>query len=230
MSGVPGRVVVVPTYNRPDVLLRCLEAAVPQADMVIVVDNSDDPALYWAAPASPMAQRVRILRAPMRPPNLSKLWNIGLVQASYWAQATEHDVWDVAVLNDDAIIPSGWFEAVATAMRRSGAAAGSTGLGSGLTAIVHNEPGTTNLAYRLQGHAFVLRGEAGLRADERLAWWCGDNDLDMQARLKGGTLIMGGWPVVHLHPDESTRGELAAQTGIDMATFVDKWRFRPWAV
>ena len=202
----------------------------PQADAVYVIDNGDDPNLAAPVEEGDDAPSWYVLQAPMRPPNLSKLWNIGLVQASYWAQVTEHDEWDVAVLNDDAIIPPGWFDAVAVAMRRLGGAAGSTGLGSGLTAILHQQPGVTNLAYRMQGHAFVLRGEAGLRADERLSWWCGDNDLDMQARLKGGTLIMGGWPVEHLHPDESTRGELAAQTAVDMQTFVDKWRFRPWAV
>jgi len=134
----------------------------------------------------------------------------------------------VAVLNDDAIIPPGWFDAVSSQMRRWGAAAGSSGLANHTNSYVHRTPGTTALSHRMQGHAFVLRGEAGLRADETLQWWCGDNDLDMQARKAGGTVIIGGYPVEHLHPDQSTRGELAAQTAIDMQTFVDKWSWRPW--
>lgn len=228
--GRPRRYAVIPTYNRPDVLMRSLAAACAEADTVFVIDNSDDPVKM--APVSDDGSWL-VLRAPMRPPNLSKLWNIGLEMALQHARGGDCTPdarlapYDVAVLNDDAIIPPGWFNAVATAMRAWEAAAGSSGLAGGTT-YVHRIPGTTALHLRMQGHAFVLKGETHLRADERLAWWCGDNDLDMQARQAGGTVIIGGYPVEHLHPDQSTTGELAARTGIDLATFVEKWSFRPW--
>ena len=219
----PYRYAVIPTYNRPDILLRALAAACAEADRVFVIDNGDDPDLE-----APRGDGWYVLGVPMRPPNLSKLWNIGINLAAEHAYMRRAEQWDVAVLNDDAIIPPGWFTAVSTQMRNWEAAAGSSGLGASTGAYVHRTPGTTALPLRLQGHAFILKGEAHLRADERLEWWCGDNDLDMQARRAGGTVIIGGWPVEHLHPDQSTRGELAAQTGVDMATFVDKWGWRPW--
>lgn len=221
----PRRYAVIPTYNRPEVCLRAIAAAVGEADHVYVIDNGDDPAL--AAPVSD-SREWYVLRTPMRPPNISKLWNIGIDLAAVHARGADLEEWDVAVLNDDAIIPPGWFDAVSHQMRTWGAAAGSSGYSDKSTSYLHRTPGTTALAHRMQGHAFILRGEAGLRADETLQWWCGDNDLDMQARKAGGTVIIGGYPVEHLHPDQSTRGELAAQTAVDMQTFVDKWGWRPW--
>ena len=228
MADGPGRVVVIPTYNRPEVLVRCLEAAVPQADMVFVIDNSEDPARYWVRDQDTWP-KVYLARVPMRPPNLSRLWNLGIGAAERWARSQGYERWDVAVLNDDAIIPPDWFNAVSAAMRDLNCAAASTGLpGSPGQVLIHRTPGTTALYQRMQGHAFMLRGEANLRADKRLSWWCGDNDLDMQARERSGTVILAGWPVEHLHPDQSTTGELAAQTAVDMQTFVDKWGWRPW--
>jgi glycosyltransferase involved in cell wall biosynthesis len=224
---MPARYAVIPTYNRPEVCLRAIAAAVGEADHVYVIDNGDDPDdPNKAAPVS-HSREWYVMRAPMRPPNISKLWNIGLEWAGWHAKGAGREQWDVAVLNDDAIIPPGWFDAVASQMRFRGAAAGSSGLPTGRY-YLHSGAGTTALSHRMQGHAFVLRGEVGLRADETLQWWCGDNDLDMQARKAGGTVIIGGYPVEHLYPDQSTTGELAAQTAIDMQTFVDKWGWRPW--
>lgn len=219
----PHRYAVIPTYNRPDVLLRALAAACAEADTVYVIDNGDDPNL-----AAPVGDGWYVIGVPMRPPNLSKLWNIGLDLCQQHAYARRYERWDVAVLNDDAIIPPGWFNAVSDAMRQWECAAGSTTESAARSAHIHRMPGTTALQQRMTGYAFVLKGEAGLRADERLAWWCGDNDLDMQARQAGGTIIIGGYPVEHLHPNQSTTGDLAAQTAVDMATFVMKWGWRPW--
>lgn len=221
----PRRFAVITTYNRPDVLLRSLAAACAEADTVFVIDNGDDPERM--APVSTDGQWF-VAQVPMRPPNLSKLWNIGIHLAAAQAEELHTPMWDVAVLNDDAIIPPGWFGHVAGLMRAWGCAAASSGMPAGGPHHIHRTPGTTALHHRMQGFAFVLKGEAHLRADERLSWWCGDNDLDMQGRQAGGTVIVAGYPVEHLYPDQSTTGELAAQTGIDMATFVEKWGFRPW--
>lgn len=218
----PRRFAVIPTYNRPEVLLRTLRSIQDQADAILVIDNGDDPNLR-APNAMGKWERFEV---PMRPPNLSRLWNVGLDICQQHAYAHRYERWDVAVLNDDAIIPPYWFNAIATYMRQLDCYAGSSGSPVGIH--VHRIPGTTPLHLRMQGHAFVLRGEAGLRADERFQWWCGDNDLDMQARKMGGTVIIGGYPVEHLHPDQSTVGELAARTAVDMALFVEKWGWRPW--
>jgi len=226
----PRRYAVIPTYNRPDVLLRSLAAATAESDYVLVLDNGDDPALM-VTPPKLESSGWGLLQVPMRPPNLSHLWDVGITLAARDARYRDLQQWDVAVLNDDAIIPPGWYHTLSTRMRETGCAAASTGLLDGTptgNAIIHRTPGTTALSQRMQGHAFLLRGEADLRPDRNLQWWCGDNDLDMQARAWGGTLVMAGLPVQHLYPDQSTRGELAARTGIDMAYFVEKWKFRPW--
>jgi GT2 family glycosyltransferase len=143
--------------------------------------------------------------------------------------ASGHREWEVVVLNDDAIVPPGYVQELSRQMRSAGAAAAGyrhTG------PVLHKKLGPTRLGpdERLPGHAFMLAGEHNLRFDERLRWWCGDNDMDLQARRKGGTLILPGDPVQHLHPDESTAssGVLQHQTGLDMKVFVDKWGFRPW--
>lgn len=223
------RYVVVPTRgNRPDELRRCLDAATGQADYVYVVDNSDDQRLLHAT--DPF-HGVTVLYGVGQPPNLSRLWNIGINAVGRHADACGFDTWDVAVLNDDAIISPGWFDGLSSHMRGYGCHA--AGYGPVLVPTAHIAPGVTRLEARLPGYAFLLRGESELLADERLQWWCGDNDLDMQARQAGGTLILPDPGMVqHLYPDQSTAadGRLQHQTGIDMATFVEKWGFRPWAI
>jgi hypothetical protein len=207
---------------------RCIEAALGQADYVYLVDNSDD--LRYLYATDPFVG-VTVLPGRGQPPNLSRLWNLGLNAAYRHAFACDWETFDVAVLNDDAIIQPGWFEKLSAEMRGFGCHA--AGFGPVLVPTVHLAPGMTRLEARMPGWAFLLRGETGLLADERLQWWCGDNDLDMQARVAGGTLILPGEQMVqHLYPDQSTAasGELMRQTGVDMATFVQKWGFRPWVI
>lgn len=218
------RFAVIPTRgDRDEELRRCVAAIQPQVDRVIVVDNSDQ-GVYFDGPQIP---EFDVLYLPEQPPNLSRLWNMGLDRAEE-LEGQIHTNWEVAVLNDDAIVPPSFFEQLSAAMRSAGAAAGSY-CGDG-GPWLHTTPGVTSLSQRLCGWAFMLNGGRGLRADERLRWWCGDNDLDMQARQKGGTLVLPGDPVEHLYPNGSTTGVLAEQTALDMATFVEKWGFRPWAI
>jgi glycosyltransferase involved in cell wall biosynthesis len=234
----PYRYAVITTRNRSSELARAVAALTGQVQQVIVVDNNDMGSPHRVTPnpaADSPPDRVIwssinvVLWDPEQPPNLSRLWNLGIDWAREHAARVGEDRWDVAVLNDDAIVPPGWFDQLAVPMRNWGCAAASAGLSDGTPGSrIHRTPGTTSLHQRMQGFAFILKGEAGLRADERLRWWCGDNDLDMQARAAGGTLVAATPVIEHLHPDQSTTGVLAEQTGIDMATFVDKWGFRPW--
>lgn len=232
MDSTPGRFAVIATRGRPDELQQCVAALAPQVDRIVVVDNNDKPTIWDLVSAS----RGQVIHRwdPTQPPNLSKLWNIGLnvvLERARGGDCTPDvktlDPYDVAVVNDDAIVPAGWFEAVTSAMRQAGAAAGCSTNTVSRPALC-TVPGTTPLSLRLTGYAFILRGETGLRFDEQFHWWCGDNDIDMQARQAGGTLLLPGYPVEHLHPDQSTRGVLAERTAVDMQLFVDKWGFRPW--
>ena len=239
------RYAVIPTRgDRMPELNQVVAAIAPQVSGVIIVDNSDkllihvkqesvfvDMSITAAEPGglpNSADRKTTVLHNPEQPPNLSRLWNLGLDYASTLADDCMQ--WEVAVLNDDAIVPAYWMDWLAQQMRSAGCCAAGFGPVSGAT--VHRTPGVTALHERLPGHAFMLAGEQNLRADEALRWWCGDNDLDMQARKAGGTLIVPGDEVVHLYPDRSTNANptLVAQAGLDMMTFVEKWGFRPWAI
>lgn len=233
MSTTHPRWAVIPTRgDRPFVLGHCLEAIAPQVDGIVVVDNSDVDAAdsTWAIPPN-LAEQVDhwvIIQDPQQPPNLSRLWNLGIRQA--YAENAAY----VAVLNDDAIVSDRWMDVVIHFMNRNHCTAGSFGGGGGGPlpggGVVHREPGTTPLDQRMAGYAFVLYAEPELLADEQFQWWCGDNDLDMQARACDGTVVLAGDPVKHLFPDRSTMENpaLSGRTGEDMRLFVEKWGFRPW--
>lgn len=220
------RYAVIPTTGR-GCFYEALAAIQPQVDRTFVI---------WAPPEAveppPMVSfdgsvvTFDVDSATKR--NLSRWWNIGIDEAKYTARTSGADRWEVAVLNDDAIVPEDWFERVASRIRQMKVAAGS--MGAVPMPILHTHPAPTELYKRMQGFAFILAGELGIRADESLEWWCGDNDIDMQARLKGGTIIIPDTGVKHLFPDQSTVGELAERTGVDMQRFIDKWGWRPWSL
>jgi len=220
------RYAVIPTRgNRMDELRRCAEAIASQVSGIVVIDNTDDGSVWDVGLNGFRWPDTHIIHDPEQPPNLSRLWNLGIDYCRQRADGVGQ--WEVAVLNDDVIVPPYWFAELGTQMRSASCAAA----GYGPRLAVHRTPGTTDLMDRLPGFAFILAGETGIRADEDLRWWCGDNDLDMQARAISGTLI---WPgeVVHLYPDLSTyfNPVLQAQTGLDMDRFVKKWGFRPWVI
>jgi glycosyltransferase involved in cell wall biosynthesis len=210
----PKRIAVIPTRNRTAVLKLCVEAISNQADAVIVVDNGDvDPVIDY---------ETAVIRFDKQPPNLSHLWNLGLGGA----QIMGAPIWDVAILNDDAIVPEGWFDAVATKMREMRAAAACSG---GYTMpVLHTQPGPVGLATRMQGYAFVLRGELGLRANEDLHWYFTDDYLDWESRKLGGMVMVPGFHVQHLYPNQQMTPELHEQVARDAQTFVDLYGMRPW--
>jgi hypothetical protein len=72
-------------------------------------------------------------------------------------------------------------------------------------------------------HAFVIRGETGMRADEAMRWWYFDSDLDQRARLAGGVLYVRGPQVTNSLANTTTTGVLAEQAEKDRAVFEAKW-------
>jgi hypothetical protein len=213
---------VIPTNGR-DCLVDCVAAISPQVDRVLLVENGDRTKAVAAA-----RQHENVLPYSAQGEiNISRWWNIGIDRARREARKAGAKQWDVAILNDDAIAQPDWFSRLSEKMRQMNVAA--TSFGPVSMTVLHTQPGTTGLAERMAGHAFMLAGELGVRADETMVWWCGDNDIDMQSRLKGGTVIVPG-SIEHRYPDQSTRGDLLDQTAVDMQRFVDKWGFRPWNV
>jgi glycosyltransferase involved in cell wall biosynthesis len=235
MNAYIPRGVVIATHNRADDVARCVDAIDAQAHVIVVVDNATRPPLGYADFTRREARLPDwLIYDDEQPPNLSRLWNVGIARLQRTFR--DHEVWDVAVLNDDAVPPPGWFDACSAAMRSSGANAASSDPFDRLPAGQNMFMGadvTPSVTTRLAGWAHVLRGEErgqwpGARYDARFRWWCGDDDVSHRARITGGLVHVGGFPVPNLYADQSTTGVLAEQSGIDMAAFVDKWNFRPW--
>jgi hypothetical protein len=227
----PTNFAVIITHNRPELLRRCVDAIAPQVDFVIVIDNASEPPVTstdWFV--RPLGRAV-MLRNETQPPNLPALWNqalriIGTLRA---VEADAH----VAFLCDDAIAPAGWFATVSGAMIETGAAAGCVNpFGHQHEPMLKTEP-DHDLLHRMVGWAFVLDADRGIEPDETMHWWWCDTDIDWQARVGGGGMVMLGRPdlvVPNERPNEflMQKPELAEQAGRDGETFAAKWGGRPW--
>lgn len=218
------RFAVVPTHNRPERLAALVAALGAQVDTIIVLDNASDPPVDWmqmAALAPPAT--VEVLRDEQQPPNLARFWNVLFDRCAKLAGDRGEQVWDVAVFNDDAVLPHGWFDVCSTLLRgHEKAVAAHTG-----TVPVHRRELLEEYPYprdkRMCPWAFVVKGESGLRADESMRWWFFDDDFCRQAIDAGGVLAVPGPLVVNAEAVQSTTGVLAEQAEKDRATFEAKW-------
>lgn len=213
---------VIPSRSRRELLDALVTQLVAEDVGVIVVDNGYDPPYDEAYERGAL-----IARHTENPPNLSRLWNIGLETAHRLAE----EDYVVAVLNDDVILPTGFMSRLARVIDQTGAAAAFPDVHRVLPPehlLIHREAKPVPLQTRLCGFAFALRGDAGIRADESLAWWYGDDDIDWTARTRGGSVLVGGLTLTHLHPNQTTIGVLAEQAGRDRQTFIAKWGCAPW--
>lgn len=220
------RYAIVPSNGR-ECLTDCIDAVIKQVDKVIVVATDRQ-----ARGMTSWFDQLIILNDE-GPRNISRWWNRGL---DYVHRTTDqhilvddkpwHQKYDVAVLNDDAIVPEGWFDAVSGAIRQMGVAAGCSG-GHGMP-VLHTQPGPVDLSTRMQGFAFVLAGERGLRAHEELRWWFTDDYLDWESRKLGGMVMVPGFHVNHLYPNGQMTPELHEAIAQDAQKFVDIYGMRPW--
>jgi glycosyltransferase involved in cell wall biosynthesis len=230
------RFAVIATANRPHVLRQAIASIVDQVDEIYVIDNG----LQEPVPTAfheEFGDKVYIAQVDMSDGlNLSKLWNIGLELAA--GQVGPEEQYEVAVINDDAIVPEGWFDAVVRVMRfnedgtpwEKPFAAGCSDPDGRLTMpMVHFEPGPIGLQTRLCGWAHIHAGEIGLRYDEDLVWWFQDDDMDWAAREAGGMVMIPGFPVANQFPNGQMTPELHHQAGLDREAFGRKWGGRyPW--
>jgi hypothetical protein len=220
------RAVVIPARDRHDMLADCINSVIDQVDRIIVIDNLSDPPI---AP-EPWHGKVGVVSLPIDPPNISTLWNVGLSLADAAAHRAEADEWDIAVLNSDVVVPPGWMVSLSMAMRGTTAVLAYPDQHGGRDTVLHTKAEPVDLRQRITGFAFMLRGEHGLRFDEELAWWYGDDAADWTAREQGGALLVPGIPVEHRAPNISTneRPELQQQAARDRETFARKWGRTPW--
>lgn len=212
------RYAVVVTRDRPEAYAACVAALAPQVEDIITVCHGTAAVAYSVG--------VPVQYDP-ETPNISAMWNLGL---DLLAEAFPDQAYDVAIVNDDAVVPRYWFDHIIGPMSFTDAAAGCVDQHHRLAApLVHRHPAPVDLHERLTGFAFILDGTKGLRANEDMRWWYSDDDLDWQARTHGGTIIVPGEPVQH-PPGGGTvlAGQLAVFADEDRAKFIDRWGSAPW--
>lgn len=218
------RYAIIPTHNRPQLLTALVASLGRQCNTIVVLDNASDPAvdLDVLTRAAGSAE-VLLLTDAEQPPHLSRFWNVMLNECGRLAAERGQSCYDVAILNDDALIPAGWYDACAGPLREHSTAvvAHTEPTTPSLLTELHNQPGN-----RMCPHAFVIRGEQGHRADESMRWWYFDTDLDLRARQEGGVLSVAGPRVVNAKANSTTVGFLAGQAQADHGTFAQKWNGR----
>ncbi len=231
------RFAVILAHNRPELLHETWQAIGPQVDMVIIIDNASDPPVNYQEFHS-LEWFTDVMTIPDQPPNLSKLWALGIDHAMLllvphlaagWQQQAEPPF--IAVLCDDAPPPPGWFEAVTQAMIATGAPVGCSApepFGWGGPPRVKTAP-DSDLTGRLCGWAWILDPISPVRPDPRFEWWWGDSSVDWDARAAGGMVMIGSHPVPNHRPNDFTaRADLMAQSGKDGERFAEKYGSRPW--
>lgn len=217
---------IIPTTGTRASLVDAIAAIRPQVDEVLVIHNGPVREHLWSFGPARERHIVTIPYDDGKPFNLSEAWNLGLRTANLMARAEGAQEWFGAVLNDDAIVPPGWFEAVSLTMDRLGAAAGCSGATIG--EVFHVQSGPVDLFTTMRGWAFILRGSKQLYADERFHWWFGDNDLGWRAADAGGMVMIRGYEVKNLYPNGSFTAELHIRAGLDAAEFEKKWGRAAW--
>lgn len=156
------------------------------------------------------------------PKNISRWWNTGLRYVSEQEMGNAGD-YVVAVLNDDVVVPRDFVKSLGFALEDGVAVAVPDVYNVGYRRVTSLNDGP-----RMPGFAFAMRGDNLIFADETLQWWYGDNDIDWQARGRGGVVFVPGVNIQHIYPNSTTVGELAEQAGRDRETFVAKWGRAPW--
>ena len=227
----PRRYAVIPTHNRPEHLGRLVEQLAASCDVIVVVDNASDPPvdpITLLEKALPHAPTICVMREEEQPPNLARFWNVALAEIAEVEGERGSTTWDVAILNDDAELPPGWYDTLAASLRIHDvlAAAGDT-YGHVREPIFRRAP-DSNIMTRMCPWAFVIRGECGVEADEQLRWWWQDTDIEWRLALAGGVLVLPGLVARNVGANSSTTGVLAEQAGRDRATFGTKWGRVPW--
>jgi hypothetical protein len=222
------RYALIATHNRPALLLALVSSLSTQTDYIVVLDNASEPPvdrLALAEAAKPA--EIAFIKDPEQPPHLSRFWNELLGYAARAADEYEQKTYDVAIFNDDAIVPAGWFDICSKALREhETAVVAHTG-----TVPVHRASLLAAYPYprneRMTPWAFVVKGEAGIRADESMRWFCFDDDFNRQAIDAGGVLATPGPLVVNTLANTNTVGPLVDQAHKDLETFAVKWGGTP---
>jgi hypothetical protein len=209
---------VVPSNGRA-YLQGCLQSLSDQVEGTVIVANGE-------ATITSSGPWISVVPDTGTDKNISRWWNIGLDEV---ARLAGGDPWNVLIVNDDVVCPPHLVRTLAVKMDHYGAVMAYPNQWDDLE-IVWREAGPVNLHHRITGYCFMLSGASGLRLDEKLAWWYGDDSLFWSANKSGGSVLVPGCAVTHLAPNGSLveYPELQAQAGRDRQTFVNIWGRAPW--
>ena len=228
MSRIP-RFAIIPSNGR-ECLLGAVDSIKDQVDKVLVVWTSrqghSEVLPQWKQ-RPPQGVMVLYELSSLREINISRWFNVGLNWGKGEASRQAYSKWDVAILNDDAIVPEGWFDAVSAKMREMQAAAACSGGVAVSMPVLHTQPGPVNVHTRMYGPAFIVAGELGLRANEELKWWFTDDWMDWESRKIGGMVMIPGFQVKHLHENGQMTGELQEQVNRDATRFKEIYGMMP---
>ncbi len=141
---------------------------------------------------------------------LHRMWNEGLERAQ---KAAEGLSFNVLVINDDVEVAPNLIAELERGLRSSE---------DGWAAFPDDEGRPT-------GWCFMLRGEVGLRIDERFEFWYGDTDLFRQVSSLGKKCVVTEAQAHHLDPLRSTleNPERLAQAERDEKRYAEKWHVDP---
>jgi len=206
---------VVATRFRPEMLAVLRGQLAGQVTDTFVFDNGHDTPPPGSIPAHGWS--------------LHRMWNAGLEMAEKAAGGPHN----VLIVNDDVEVPNEFCAHLEGGLR----AHDDHWVSYPNWRELDLEPGqvvrtsSDGLAGQtMSGWAFMVRGEAGLRFDERFSWWYGDSDLERQVKEAGKfTVCVGGCEARHLDPLRSTLEdpERLAQAEADEALFAEKWGLDP---
>ena len=136
------------------------------------------------------------------PVNIHRWWNRGIdVARTFGADY-------IAVLNDDLKLKNDPINKIVQSMKE-------------LNAILGYPLPYTGA---IPGYCWVLDIKSNIRADEKLRWWYGDNDIQYKAAMQG-EFIYVPCEVKHIHPNEltSSNPDLIELTKADQRYFEEKW-------
>lgn len=209
---------VVPSAGR-DYVHECLVSLLDQVELTVVVANQG-----WVPPL--WKQDLVMVSDPEPERNISRWWNLGLDAAQKIANSAE---WNVLVVNDDVVASPDLVSVLSHELRSTSSVIAYPNQFNDVY-VRWTDSGPVDLRYRLTGYAWMIRGESGLRLDESLKWWYGDDDLFWRANQAGGSVCVPGCRVVHQEPNGYTNSipDLSKQAGLDRETFVKKWGTPPW--
>ena len=205
MTGIPAYA-VVPSYDRSS-LRPCLDSLVDQVDLIFLVQTRQ-------FAIRPHPKLICLWPDASCELNISEWWNMGIKAAAETAAGHRdrgwQPEWDVLIVNDDIIAPPGLVAGLSDGMR------------AGTSALAYCTPANWEHITPITGWCFMLRGEAGIMADPQFRWWYGDNDIELQARAKGGAVAVEGCQVRHLFPSghDHLMGE---QIASDTELYHKKW-------